>query len=399
MMAGMIALDYPYVSDYLRDTLAEFQLEVIDTPQARHLLSDCGQSAPCRFITPDEAAARLRDDPATPVLTNSENALALLQQLDIPSSLRHAVRAFKDKVLFRDRLASRYPDFSYRAAAAAELPALDPESIRYPAVLKPATGFFSIGVRRIDSPQQWPEAAAAAVSAADSRFPQAVVDSSIYVIEEVIEGEEYAVDACFDRSGEPIIYGIYEHLFSSDADVSDRVYLTSADIMERRLDQFTGFLRIVGREMGVNLGGFPIHAEVRVSPKYGIIPIEINPLRFGGWCTTPDLSAYAYGFNQYRSFLTGERPRWKEITRTMGDALYSVIVLDNTTGVEPQRISGFDTGRFQSVLPGLLEFRPVDVSRYGIFGFAFARTGGGRRDELLYLLSSDLREFITVRET
>ena len=34
-----------------------------------------------------------------------------------------------------------------------------------------------------------------------------------------------------------------------------------------------------------------------------IFPIEINPLRFGGWCTTADLLGVAIGYNAYEYYL------------------------------------------------------------------------------------------------
>ena len=39
------------------------------------------------------------------------------------------------------------------------------------------------------------------------------------------------------------------------------------------------------------LKNFPLHTEVRVNEKGEIIPIEVNPMRFGGWCTTADFTA------------------------------------------------------------------------------------------------------------
>jgi hypothetical protein len=42
----------------------------------------------------------------------------------------------------------------------------------------------------------------------------------------------------------------------------------------------------IGKEL--HLKNFPAHAEVRIDENK-IIPIEVNPLRFGGFCTTADL--------------------------------------------------------------------------------------------------------------
>lgn len=60
----------------------------------------------------------------------------------------------------------------------------------------------------------------------------------------------------------------------------------------------------------MNLKNFPAHIEIRIDKNGNINPIEVNPLRFGGWCTTGDISWYAYGFNSYEYFLKGKKPDW-----------------------------------------------------------------------------------------
>ena len=85
-----------------------------------------------------------------------------------------------------------------------------------------------------------------------------------------------------------MITNILQHLFSSDDDVSDRVYLTGEEMVTDNLDRFTAFLAQVGQLAGWR--NFPVHVEVRVDACRPIVPIEFNPLRFGGWCTTADLT-------------------------------------------------------------------------------------------------------------
>ena len=57
----------------------------------------------------------------------------------------------------------------------------------------------------------------------------------------------------------------------------------------------------------------PVHVEVRLKPDQQIIPIEVNPLRFGGWCTTADLAGMSFGINPYEMFLKQEKPDWEKI--------------------------------------------------------------------------------------
>lgn len=44
-------------------------------------------------------------------------------------------------------------------------------------------------------------------------YPEEVMDAKYFIIEECIEGEEYAIDAYFDSNGNPVILGILKHIF------------------------------------------------------------------------------------------------------------------------------------------------------------------------------------------
>jgi hypothetical protein len=139
---------------------------------------------------------------------------------------------------------------------------------------------------------------------------------------------------------------------------------------------------------------FPVHVEVRVQPDGRILPIEINPLRFGGWCTTADLTAHAWGFNPYLSFMRGERPDWPAICAARDDRLWSIIVLDNSTGVPGDQVRGFDHAALQARFGRVLECRPVDPARFPLFGFLLVETRAVDAAELDAILVSDLREFL-----
>jgi hypothetical protein len=69
------------------------------------------------------------------------------------------------------------------------------------------------------------------------------------------------------------------------------------------------FLSKIGKEL--HLKNFPAHAEVRIDENGKIIPIEVNPLRFGGFCTTADLLGVTLGFNEYKCFY--ENKNWDTI--------------------------------------------------------------------------------------
>lgn len=204
------------------------------------------------------------------------------------------------------------------------------------------------------------------------------------------------MDAYFDGNGEAVILNILKHTFSSTDDVGDRIYTTSAEIINKNLSDFTAFSTAIGKLAGVR--NFPAHIELRKNAAGTLIPIEINPLRFGGWCTTADLTYHAYGFNPYVYYYSQLKPDWKEILKDKAGKLYSIIILDNSTGIELDKISSFDYQRLLSNFENPLELRKFDYKEYPVFGFLFTETSVENELELINILGSDLQEFITTTD-
>jgi len=125
-----------------------------------------------------------------------------------------------------------------------------------------------------------------------------------------------------------------------------------------------------------------------------IQPIEVNPLRFGGFCNTADCTWFSYGVNSYEYFFNEQKPDWNSIFKTRKDKLYSLLVLNNSTGVQGDRISKFNYDQVAAYLEKPLEIRPIDYQQFPLFGFIFTETRADNYAELEHLLKSDLREFI-----
>ncbi len=391
----MILLDRPYASDFLHVTIANNRLPVVMTEAARqlglaqgpHVLEEDAALASCR-------AAHLCGD--LKLYTNSENALGWVADNLAFTGLPEKIELFKDKARFRQLTKALFPDFFFREVDAADLPAIDPADLPLPVILKPNVGFFSLGVHKINTVSDWTvalESLDRELGAKSELYPEQVLDTRSFLIEEYVEGDEFALDAYFDAEGSPVILNILKHVFSSEDDVSDRIYTTSKKIIENNLDQFTRFLAEIGRLSGVK--NFPVHVELRLSPEGIPVPIEINPLRFGGWCTTADLTMHAYGFNPYLYYLRGERPDWTSILADKAGVHFSIVVLDNSTGFEPGMVLEFDHARLLEKFTKPLELRKIDHRKFGVFGFLFVETGEDNFQELANILRSDLREFIT----
>jgi hypothetical protein len=222
-----------------------------------------------------------------------------------------------------------------------------------------------------------------------------VLDTSLFIIEEYIEGEEFAIDCYYNQSGEVVVLNIFHHKFSSGADTSDRVYTTSKDIVFKYKDSFSKFLQSIGQQAG--LKNFPVHVELRVDNEGVIIPIEINPLRFGGWCTTADLLGIATGFSPYEFYLQNKQPDWEKVFKEKENKKFSIVVLNNNSGYAPEEIEYFDYKLLSSYFEKPLLIRELDVKKYSVFGFVFVETNDGSESELNKILVSDLRKYITVK--
>lgn len=387
----MIILDEPYVSDFLLETIQKNSFPVLATPAAR-LLSH-GRLLP--WIDENSASRSFQLEPEQRLYTTSENAISWIAENLADTELPEKIALFKDKSRFRQLIRSLYPDFEYRVLDLEHLTEIDPDTINFPVVIKPATGFFSIGVYIVHSREEWVPALNKLIrgfKATRQLFPREVLNSSRIIIEQFIPGEEYAIDAFFDETGKPCILNILKHLFSSANDVGDRIYLTSKKIIQQNHHKVLLLLEEISRLAG--LKNFPVHLEIRIADNGMIYPIELNPMRFGGWCTTPDLTHHAFGINSYEAYLDQHKPDWDKILSEMDNSIYSLVILDNATGFTPSQIRDFDYEKLLGSFENPLELRKIDYHQYPVFGFLFLKTSVENYLEIENILHSDLRDFV-----
>ncbi len=385
----MILIDQPYVSDFLVKSIKENNLEIIATPEAKALISDNSLN----WISENDARNKILNTPNPLVYTNSENALTWVLNNLKETKLPDQIRLFKDKFKFRELTKDLFPDFLFKKVNLDEIQALDVDELKLPFVIKPSLGFFSIGVHIVHTKSDWIATQKELnYENLKSIYPKEVMDSSTFIIEEYIAGEEYAIDAYFNNEGEAVILNILHHKFSSGTDVSDRVYSTSQNIIRTYKEPIEAFLKPIGEK--ADLKNFPLHIEVRIDEQGNIKPIEINPLRFGGWCTTGDLGWYAFNFNSYQYFIQNKKPNWNEIFKTKKNEITSIVLLNNNSGIEPSEISSFDFDMLSQDLENILVIRELDFKIYPAFGIIFTETSEGNENELNEILSSDLRKYI-----
>ena len=385
----MFLIDKPFVSDFLIKTIKDNNYKIIATKVAKELVKDDSLA----WIAEEEAIALLKNNPEISLYSNSENALAWIDQNYGESELSSQLQVLKNKVKFRELIKELFPDFYFKQISIEEIQRLSDDEIRFPFVIKPAVGFFSIGVHIVENEKDWIKAKSELQpDKLKSIFPENVLNTSNFIIEEFIRGEEYAIDYYYDNNGDAVLLNVLHHLFSSGTDTSDRVYSTSKAIIEKYKIDLECFLSKIGKEL--HLKNFPAHAEVRIDENGKIIPIEVNPLRFGGFCTTADLLGVTLGFNEYKCFCENKKPDWDTIFKGKENKIFSVIVLDNNSGIIPSDILRFNYSDLAKDFEKPVLIRELDINNYPVFGFAFIESTASNKKELNDILTSDLRKYI-----
>jgi hypothetical protein len=384
----MFILDEPYVSPQLRRAAAGLGAPVLDNACARRELRGV------RLVGDDDFARRYCEQDRPRLYTNSENALAWIRDHLAGTDLPAQIEVLKDKVRFRELLADLDPAYRFQEVRLGDLDAVDPTVFEGPFVAKPAVGFFSLGVQIVEDPGDWP-AAAKRLRAARGRFrglyPDAVLELDRFVLEQVIEGDEFAVDAYYDHEGAVTIVNVLEHPFAHGADVSDRVYRVRPAVIERTHDVFVQHLEALGRRAG--LRDVPIHVEFRIAADGTVRPIEANPMRFGGWCAT-DIASHGWGFCPYTAFLRDQRPDWSRLCEEQSGWTTALVVADLPADLDRTRVTAIDYEGFTSRFSRPLELRRIDDPRQPVFAFLFVRVRDDELDQLDAILRADLTEYV-----
>ncbi|PEJ31334.1 hypothetical protein CN689_16535 [Peribacillus butanolivorans] len=317
----MIILNEPIVSPILLKVLEKQQIPVLEHGRWRNTLSSekLNIQKDTEFFKSMEMGKR--------ILTNSENGITLLGHFQPNSHEYIWSKLLKDKSQVRNLTKSLYPDFYFQEIDLSIISDMDKKQIPFPVVIKPNIGYSSVGVHKVKNEQDWDIAVSHLkddLLHSDGLYDSTVVGSQTVLIEEWIQGEEYAIDGYFNQDGEPIILNAFKRLFKDDYDTSDRIYYTSKIAVNEIYDDALQFMKKV--QTVLPLRNYPVHFEIR---KKGdrVIPIEINPLRFAGAGTT-DLGYHAYGMNMYEHYFLGTKPDWNRIMEEMDDNIYSFFLAE-----------------------------------------------------------------------
>ena len=383
----MVILDRPYVSTLLEDTLARLHTPVLlnRTDLALRRPGDLNLMDPEDFWTRIASVERPR------LYTNSEDALgAVLAALE-PTGLSRQIRVAKDKALMRERLQPLFPDLFFARVNIDDLAAMPATGLPFPLIIKPAVGFFSLAVVSVRGPEEWDAARAcleAEIEAARGLFPVSVLDPCQMLIEQRVEGREFAVDVYFDGEGAPVLLDVMEHIFRDPDDTDDRVYLTSAALIREYSARFSDALTSMARIL--DIVDLAAHVEFRVEPSGRAIPIEINPLRLAGFCST-ELAWHAYGLNTHEAYLLGQKPDWDRLL-VGRESVYSLVLCKPPADFDRARIRGVDLEELATVFSHPLEVRPMDYRTYPLLALAFIESPD--MEEPRRLLDADFAPFL-----
>ncbi len=390
----MIILDKPFVSDLLKDTISKNNTPVLKTNYAISLKLNNNT----HFIDNERAVIEYNAKKHPSIYSNSENAINWITTHLNKTSLPDKINIFKNKVRFRELIKDIYPNFFFKEVDYNELETLKINDIPKPFIIKPSVGFFSMGVYKVYNENDWktvPSKIKKEIEQTHNLYPTEVINPKKFIVEQMIDGDEFAFDVYFNNNGKPVVLGIFKHLFSSGDDVSDRVYYSSKEIIEKHLTGFTNFAFEIGKR--AKLKNFPMHVEVRINNNDELIPIEVNPMRFGGWCTTADLTTHAYNLNPYEYYFQQKEPNWDLLLKDKKGLNYCMIILDNSTGYKAENIIDFNYNAVLKTFKKPLDLRKTNWNEYPIFGILFTETHEDNYNEIELILKSDLKEFVSLK--
>ena len=142
------------------------------------------------------------------------------------------------------------------------------------------------------------------------------------------------------------------------------------------------------------LKNFPVHMEVRVNNEK-TVPIEINPMRFAGWCVT-DLAYFAYRINVYEYYFEQKIPDWDKILRNLGDEFYYFTIAEVPLFLDREIIKSVDYDSFLKNISNPLEIRKIDYLKHPILAIVFAKTND--YSEMSNILKKNMSDFIEIKK-
>jgi len=386
----LIIIEKPYVSELLIDTIVQNDWTVLDNDALE--IANIEDGVLKKFDEESAKAYYSRIEHPL-VYSNSENAIRWFTANLPESNFSKTLTIFKDKSIFRDTFKDLFPNFRYQEVKFEDLSKIPLESLQFPFVIKPAAGFMGFGVHIVYDDKDWRTTLSALegeMQYAKKLFEENVISSTRFLIESYIQGDEFAIDAYYDKDGHPVILNIFQHPYLDSKDTRNRIYITSAGIMMKYMAKFAFLLKQIGDKIDVK--NLALHMEVRVTDDEEILPIEVNPMRFSGWCTT-DVAKYAWGINVYEYLLNQQKPDWNEILSKANKGVYYFSMAEVPEGMDRSKIKSFNYEKFLANYSNVLEVRRINPRNNPLFAIIFGQTND--KEEIKQILQLKTKDYIT----
>lgn len=382
----MIILDDAYVSNRMCRYLEMSRQPVLESAMSLQLRE---QGMRINIVPETQAIERI--DAGEPLYAMSESHFGWVARHVGRENILHGLSIFKDKERMRTLLAPMFPGYFFQSIDAEDLPRTPFPAEHAPFVLKPSVGFLSLGIYIIRTEEDWVRAIADIAASRDDWaqwYDQSVIGSGRFIMESLIEGTEYALDAYFDQEGEPHLLNILRHDFADAEDTADRLYVCGAQIMQEKRQVMLDFLKEANGHCKVT--GFPVHVEVRECDGM-VYPVEFNALRFAGLGGT-EISQMAFGFYTFAHYLQNTEPDWDAAFAHAGSDLYCMSVLNPPAGTPAGTTMDYDAFCHQWKQP--LAMDRFDFDTTGIMGFLFWKTSAEDDTERVRMLNDDLKAYL-----
>ncbi|MBT3755247.1 MAG: ATP-grasp domain-containing protein [Candidatus Cloacimonetes bacterium] len=336
----------------------------------------------------DFKSSEFKLDSTDKIYAPTESALEIILQRSIDATFVNAVNMLKDKYKFRKLMSNMYPDFYFRKIGLedVETTELDRDK-KY--IIKPVKGFFGTAVKELNKDTNIKKIVKEIRSELEENtkyFSESVLSKNELIIEQFVEGEEYAVDMYYNDHGEPEILNIYHHPLPDNNNYFHVLYYTNNDIFTKFYDRLkTIFIQL---NQQLNIKNFPIHAEFKLENEE-LVPIEMNPLRYGGFGLA-DLTYHAFGFNPFNAFFSNFKPNWHEIWDKRNENHFGWVLGYNGTDINVE-IHTPDDKAYLHFLGETIHYVEIDYKENPVFSIAYIKDSCPK--SLQRLLKTEFNDF------
>lgn len=124
----MLILDYPYVSEFLKNTAAELQIPVLKNEMATGIDTE----KKLRLLEEAEFIEFIKGKGEYAIYSSSENSIGWISENLGFTGLPEKIQLFKNKIKFRELLERIYPDFYFQGIEFDKLDEIQTEEIKSP---------------------------------------------------------------------------------------------------------------------------------------------------------------------------------------------------------------------------------------------------------------------------